>query len=296
MNAISQAFRAHLSGETTTLCHCWRVTRRDGNVAGYTDHDQPLMVDGTAFQPETGFSASEARDRLGLSTDTVDIDGALSSLDISDAEIAAGLFDGAGVETLLVNWSDPNQWTLLRKAVIGKIVRSDGQFTAELLSPTESLDRVNGRFIRRSCDAVLGDHRCKVALDRPGFHASGVVAEIEGRDAVLVSGLNDVEAGWFSHGQLTWLSGANAGRIEQVLDHARRLDGVRLMLWRDGTITSAPGDAFTVEVGCDKLFATCRGKFGNGLNFRGFPHLPGNDAAYGYVTDGVVFDGAPLVP
>ena len=294
--SVKEEFRAHLQGATTTLCHCWRVTRRDGRVAGYTDHDERLTVDGAVFQPESGFSASEARDRLGLSTDTVDIDGALSSLDISDEEITAGAFDGAGVETLLVNWSDPSQWTLLRKAVIGKITRADGQFTAELLSPTESLDRVNGRYIRRECDAVLGDRRCKVALDRPDFHASGLVVEIEGRDAVLVSGLNEAEAGWFSHGRLTWTSGANAGRTEQVLDHARRLDGVRLVLWRDGTIVSAPGDAFTVEVGCDKLFATCKAKFGNSANFRGFPHLPGNDAAYGYVTDGVVFDGAPIVP
>lgn len=294
--SVSEDFRTHLGGETTTLCHCWRMTRRDGKVAGYTDHDERLNVDGTVFQPESGFSASEARDRLGLGTDTVDIDGALSSLDISDEEIAAGLFDGAGVETLLVNWSEPSQWTLLRKAVIGKIVRQDGQFTAELLSPTESLDRVNGRYIRRNCDAVLGDHRCKVALDQPGFHGHGAVVEVEGRDAVLVSGMNEAEAGWFSHGRLTWTSGANIGRTEQVLDHARRLDGVRLVLWRDRTIVSAAGDTFTVEVGCDKLFATCKAKFGNSANFRGFPHLPGNDAAYGYVTDGVVFDGAPIVP
>jgi hypothetical protein len=70
MSSVSQAFRAHLAGETTTLCYCWRVTRRDGAVSGYTDHDMPLLIDGTLYQPETGFSASEARDRLGLGTDT----------------------------------------------------------------------------------------------------------------------------------------------------------------------------------------------------------------------------------
>ena len=29
---------------------------------------------------------------------------------------------------------------------------------------------------------------------------------------------------------------------------------------------------------CDKRFTTCRDVFGNGANFRGFPHLPGPDA------------------
>ena len=48
-------------------------------ATGYTDHDRALTVDGTTFEPETGFSASEARETLGLAVDTVDVEGALSS-------------------------------------------------------------------------------------------------------------------------------------------------------------------------------------------------------------------------
>jgi uncharacterized phage protein (TIGR02218 family) len=29
--------------------------------------------------------------------------------------------------------------------------------------------------------------------------------------------------------------------------------------------------------GCDKRFETCRVRFANSVNFRGEPHLPGND-------------------
>jgi uncharacterized phage protein (TIGR02218 family) len=58
----------------------------------------------------------------------------------------------------------------------------------------------------------------------------------------------------------------------------------------------AVGDIFSVEAGCDKTFATCKAKFSNALNFRGFPHLPGNDVAYSYVVDGGNFDGGPVVP
>ena len=40
----------------------------------------------------------------------------------------------------------------------------------------------------------------------------------------------------------------------------------------------APSDAFTVTAGCDKQFAaTCKTKFANATNFRGFPHMPGPD-------------------
>jgi uncharacterized phage protein (TIGR02218 family) len=37
------------------------------------------------------------------------------------------------------------------------------------------------------------------------------------------------------------------------------------------------GDAFRIAAGCDKRFSTCREKFANAVNFRGFPHMPGND-------------------
>ena len=39
----------------------------------------------------------------------------------------------------------------------------------------------------------------------------------------------------------------------------------------------AIGDAYSVHAGCDKLLATCRDKFSNVINFRGFPHVPGLD-------------------
>ena len=39
----------------------------------------------------------------------------------------------------------------------------------------------------------------------------------------------------------------------------------------------APGDLVEIVQGCDKMLATCGGRFGNVLNFRGEPHLPGID-------------------
>jgi hypothetical protein len=32
-----------------------------------------------------------------------------------------------------------------------------------------------------------------------------------------------------------------------------------------------------IREGCDKLFATCVSRFANAANFRGEPHVPGND-------------------
>ena len=55
------------------------------------------------------------------------------------------------------------------------------------------------------------------------------------------------------------------------------------------------GDAVTVLAGCDRRFATCRDKFANSINFRGFPHIPGNDFVLSYPKPGSVLNGQPLV-
>jgi uncharacterized phage protein (TIGR02218 family) len=294
VSAWPEALRAHVGREVTTVCHCWRLTRADATVIGFTDHDRPLTVDGTVFEPETGLSASEARDSLGLAVDTVDVEGALSSDRISDADIAAGLYDGATVETLLANWRSPADFVLLRKATVGKITRSDHGFVAELESLVHALDRPNGRYVSRSCDAELGDPRCKVDLS--GLAVAGAVTALELPGVFVVSGLGSAEQDWFTHGVLTWTSGAAAGRDFRVEAHRKDAGGVRLTLRSDGGLAAGVGDGFSITAGCDKKFATCKAKFFNQLNFRGFPHLPGNDAAYAYVTDGDDFDGGPLVP
>ena len=57
----------------------------------------------------------------------------------------------------------------------------------------------------------------------------------------------------------------------------------------------APGDTFVVTAGCDKRFETCTSKFANALNFRGFPHLPGNDFVVAYAVPGEPGnDGTPV--
>ena len=54
------------------------------------------------------------------------------------------------------------------------------------------------------------------------------------------------------------------------------------------------GDAFFATAGCDKQFATCSAKFGNGVNFRGFPHMPGEEIVLRCPNQGDANNGAPL--
>ncbi len=76
------------------------------------------------------------------------------------------------------------------------------------------------------------------------------------------------------------------GRAIEVRAH-RLAEGVASFeLWQAMAGDIAAGDTFTVTAGCDKLFATCQAKFANAENFRGFPHMPGNDFVLSYAIAG----------
>jgi len=189
MNTYPPVLLAHLSQEITSVCHCWKLTRSDGVVLGFTDHNAALTVDGILYEPSSGFSASEARETLGLAASTVDVEGALSSDLLREEEIAAGLYDGASVDTLLVNWRKPEDFAAIRKATIGRVTLSDNRLVAELQGAFQVLDQPAGRCVRRLCDAELGDGRCGVALATSAFRGSGAVVATAGAELIEVSGL-----------------------------------------------------------------------------------------------------------
>lgn len=295
MRTIPAALAEHLAGEATTVCRAWRVTRRDGTVFGFTDHDRDLAFIGTSFLAQTGFDRSETTASLGLQTATDDVVGAFSAEAITEKDLNDGRFDGARVEVFAVNWQAPEQHVLLRTQEIGEVT-SDGQsFRTELRSLASRLEQVQGRVYARGCDAALGDARCTVDLDDPAFSGTGSVVSAGDASACLVAGLAGFADHWFRFGLVRWTSGDNAGLSTEIEDQVAGEGGATLTFWVPAENRPQPGDTFSITAGCDKSFATCGAKFSNRLNFQGFPHLPGADFAYGYADSRTVHDGRPLV-
>jgi len=291
VKTLPPGLQDHLDSGTTTLCWCWKIARGDGAVQGFTDHDEKVEFDDVRFEAASGFSASEVQSRLGLVVDNLTVAGALSSASLNEADLAAGLYDGASVELWRVNWAEPAQRVLMRKGHLGQVARGKSAFQAELRGLAHKLNQATGRAYGYSCDADLGDARCTVVLAAPEFTGSGVVASASDARRFLVSGLESYADGWFADGKLAWTSGANQGRAMEVKRHARSAAATSLELWQAMSEPVAPGDTFTVTAGCDKQFATCRAKFANALNFRGFPYMPGNDAMLSYPVTGQTLDG-----
>lgn len=286
MRAIPPALQARLDSGVTTLARCWIVTRRDGAVMGFTDHDTDLTVSGTLCHAGTGFTASEATARLGLQVDESEIAGALADESLAEADLAAGRYDAAGIEVHLVDWSEPSLHVLLAKGVLGEVRREGAAFTAELRSLAHRLNEESGRLYTATCSADLGDARCQIDLGNPAFHANGAVASLAGPSAFRTSGLGSFADGAFTAGKLTFTGGANNGFAVEVKVHRVALDGVLIELWQRTPEPIAVSDTFLVTAGCDKRFATCRDRFANSVNFRGFPHIPGNDFVISYPVAG----------
>jgi uncharacterized phage protein (TIGR02218 family) len=291
MKNISPDLQAHLNSGTTTLCWCWKIVRGDGATLGFSDHDVAVVFDGVTYEAVSGFTASEVQSTLGLAVDNLTVMGALSSDTINETDLAAGAYDNASIEIWRVNWAAPEQRVLMRKGNLGEVKRGKTAFSAEVRGLAHVLNQPVGRAYGYSCDADLGDARCTIDLTDPLYRGVGAVTAITDQRRFTVAGLDSFADQWFSGGKLTWTSGVNATRAMEVKRHGVVNARISLELWQQMSESIAPGDTFIITAGCDKQFSTCKTKFANEVNFRGFPYMPGNDAVTSYPTTDQTLDG-----
>lgn len=289
MSALSE----HLAGGGATVCRAWIVRRADGVVLGFTDHDQALVVDGVDCLASSGMTAGALQSATGLAVDNAEAQGALSHDAIRAEDIRAGLWDAAEVTAYLVNWADPTTLEIQFRGSLGEITWGEGAFSAELRGLAEALNTTRGRVYQARCDAVLGDGRCRKDLGAL-FAVEVDVIAVTADQKMEVPVLREFAPKWFERGRLIVLSGGAQGASERI--KVDRIDGDirQIALWTSLRRTLAVGDRVRLEAGCDKRSETCRLKFDNMLNFRGFPTIPGEDWLMSYPTKTGRNDGGRL--
>ncbi|MDE3237349.1 MAG: DUF2163 domain-containing protein [Paracoccaceae bacterium] len=291
--ADNAALFAHLATGTTTVARAWAVTRADGLVLGFTDHDRDIAFDGIAFRASSGMTASALLQTTGLAIDNAVAMGALSDASVTEADIVAGRFDGARVQIWLVNWADVSQRALQFTGHFGQLTRGAGAFHAELRGLTEGLNAPQGQVYQTTCGAVLGDGRCRFDMSQTGYATEVAVEGVTGGRVFRFARLAGFEDRWFERGRLVVLSGAARGLVG-IVKNDRLAEDRMVELWQALGAQIVPGDRVRIEAGCDKLAATCRLKFANLSNFRGFPDIPGTDWLTSYPVSSGVNDGGAL--
>ncbi len=276
-----------LDSKVTDLQVCWRVRRRDEELILGTEHDvnipitdDSLGLAGT-YLSHAAITGSDIRSTSDLSVDNLEVTGALINaplvdtsdtsstgdltlLDLSAADIEAGMFDNAEVTTFLVNSTDPDLYQhIMRTGWIGSITRTaEGQYKTELRGLTQALSQGIVRTYGVGCDAELGDERCTV--DMTPFTFTRSVAVVTSRRAFQI----DTPLGTVINipgGRVTWTSGANAGYSMEIKSYL----SLQMTLYLPMPADIEVGDTFTIRQGCNKTLSTCKDSYNNILNFRG---------------------------
>ena len=261
---------AFLDPEVTTIALCWRLSRRDGVALGFTTHDRDLAIGGLIYRATPGMLPSAITVSDGFALDTQGIEGALTSDAIAAADLRAGRWDGASVAIFMADWEAPEDEILaVARGELGEVSIKGDAFEAELRGPTALLDAAVVEQTSPTCRAALGDRRCRV--DMAPRTLTTRIAAVIGEDVVEVEAAAGGDV--YAFGTLRWIGGANSGLDSAVLAS----DGAQLTLREPPPFAAAAGDLIEIAQGCDRLLATCSGRFANAANFRGEPHLPGLD-------------------
>lgn len=288
MKSIPSALLTHLAQEVTTLAVCWRVTRRDGVLILGTEHDQPIVVgtNSTAldltgtYEAQAGITGSDVSSTSDMAVDNMEVRGAinmgdLTLVDLSAADIEAGLFDGASVTLFSVNWAAPNDGQIVhRTGVIGEINRStDGEYKTELRGLTQYLSQKVVRSYGASCDAEFGDFRCGVDIE--AFAILATVAVVTSNRVFTVTLTSAMPGGatpaYFNGGLLRWGTGDNATYTMEArrVSEGALVGDLDVELFLPMSQDVQVGDTLALIAGCDKTPAMCKTRFNNLVNFRG---------------------------
>jgi uncharacterized phage protein (TIGR02218 family) len=176
---ISPALKTHLQQDVTTMATCWDITRTDGVILGFTDHDQDLVVSGITYKASTGYTRTAIKSDQTMAVDNIDVLGILDSAEIKDVDLIGGRYNGATFHIFAVNWADLTQDRIRNLSGTFGEVESlpTGTYKVELRGLTQYLVTEVAFNYQPLCRADLGDTKCKVPI-RPGgwAPAAGVAA------------------------------------------------------------------------------------------------------------------------
>lgn len=275
--SISTNLKAELTGALSKIATCMWLQRQDGNVYGFTTHDQTLTIDGVDYEPAASFNPTDIASANNLDTDNLSVEGVIDSTTLTEDELRAGYWDYARFRIFQVNWNDLTMGDKKDRAGhLGNVSVHRQTFVAELLGLMEAYATSIGELSTPMCRASLGDRRCKVDITAIGSPpASGVVTGTivtADTDFFTLHDAARTEAdGYFDEGVITihYASGDLSYEVKAYV--------VGTWITKTPWAYDATGIDYTMTRGCNRRFETCRDVFNNVVNFRGEPWLKGND-------------------
>lgn len=276
------------------LCRLWRMQRPDATVIRITDWDVPVTYAGEEYTPAGGIEASAKDMEPGVQSTDQQAIGYLTDERFTEQDLRAGLYDGAVINEYVISAAHPWAGSLIHHRSEILNTENDGtSFRLNLVNMGHKIRQPVGRTYTKECSHQLGD--AFGDDDKPGckqntsnMEVSGTVVSVTDATLSFTSDITDVNDkdggviggtdGWFAFGEITFDTGNNAGLVADVEDY--ETTGGRFFLLSPTSFEIEVGDTFTAIAGCPKVFGVCKTKFGQILNYGGFPTLPGTDRLY----------------
>lgn len=268
---IPALLATHYAQPTTTLAYCLKVVRLDGGVLGLTSADHSITVSAQVYQP--GFGLSDMACASGLDVDNLEVGIFPGQSLLTQAELAAGLWNKAAFTVFECNHLAPGDGiNVIKRGTTGDAELGEQMWSIEFRSLKQALQQPLGEVTSKTCRYRLGDSRCTVVL-APFTFACTVTAAASRQ--VFTDSARTQAAEYFAEGSAAFLTGPNAGYSQKIKSFAAGVFTLSLPM----PFAVAIGDTFTAVAGCQKrLTEDCKTKFANVLNFGGEPHLVGADA------------------
>lgn len=283
MKQLSTVYKNSVIGkQVNTLATCFRVELQDGRRMGFTTHTRDITFtdDPTLTYKTASFTPTASSKSSQMNVDNMDVDLLIDHNDIQTDDLEKGIWNNAKVYIFRVNWAiKPFIYANIDKVIkgsIGEMERHKLTFRTEFRSQAQYLQNSILDETKSSCNALFGDARCGVDKSLHTFTDS--VDGIINNKMFVCDTLNNAD-GDFDYGIIEFTSGQAIGKKMEVKKWTQATKTIELQLSLNYPIES--GDTFKIIRGCDKLKKTCKDKYNNLLNFRGFSFIPGLDKMTG---------------
>lgn len=287
MRNISEDFKKYLSEDSTTLAYFMDIVCKNGEVIRINSTDLDVVTneemrnDIEDEKPYTykagGYIPSDYTYSNDGSVQKVEITGLVEEGMFEYEKILNNYYEGAEIYIMIANYLDLSLGHVkLSRGTIGDFeVENTGKFYCEFRGFSQKMNNNTVEKYSLDCRATLFDSKCKV--NEQNYTELSTVSSVVDRLTFRATSLNN-DPEFYVGGRVIFTSG-NAKQLYSQVRTATKISDtvVEFELLKPISSTFSDGDSFNIRAGCDKKVTTCRDKFDNVENFRGEPHIPGDN-------------------
>lgn len=282
MKSLSNDYKnSIINKQVLTLATCFKIELKDGRVLGFTTHSRDIkFIEDDIVYKSSSFTPTASSKSSQMNVDNMDCKLLIDDINIKKEDIEKGLWDNASVYIFRINWMiKPYSYVNIDKVIngnIGEVEKHKNEFKTEFRSMTQYLQNNIIDDTKSTCNAFFGDNRCKINKDDYTF--TGQITNIISDTEIITTDLQK-ETDYFNYGIIEFTSGNAKGIGIEIKQNIGLINKIEFQLPLNYILSI--GDNFKIISGCNKNKDTCKNKFNNLLNFRGFSFIPGMDKITG---------------